>query len=271
MFKMIKMRARAILLQNYKYFPLPTVLFMLSNAVSYLILNGFTSNFVWNDLHIVLRVLLPIIFLLCEFVGWPLAVALIFKITIVITAKKDENIKAVVKRFLTPKNILKITIINFIPRLFTVFFDVKNVAPFGLQIPEINNIVLLILLLVSMYITYRLFACNYCFALNEASVKETLLSSIKITKNTLGKYISWYLSFLPWGLLIAGVHTVLKSVICTGQITVAAYAAVSDISTPLLDVLAISFGYGSDFYIVPYMYVTLGLFIDGLLNNKQGQ
>lgn len=55
-----------------------------------------------------------------------------------------------------------------------------------------------------------------------------------------------------------------------------------DISLKLIDydklevlrtfwMLAISFGYGSDFYIVPYMYVTLGLFIDGLLNNKQGQ
>ena len=168
------------------------------------------------------------------------------------------------KKFFNFSNVGKIVLINFIPCLFAAFLKLNSSKLTAFNLFKVKGTHLIILSLIAMVVTYMFFACNYYFALKEYSVTETVKASFKIMHKNIFKGIALAFSFLPWAFLIALIYLAIKAAF-TGSLTYALNAY-----TPILDSF-ISFGFGVDLYLIPYMYLTAADFIQHLVDNEPNQ
>lgn len=265
MFKIIKSEARNILLPNYKYFLLPTVLFMLSNAVAFLILNVLTNNYIWGNFNPALKLLITLLFLFAEFVFGPLSLAVLFRVSAFFCNNSSEDIKSYIKDFLNATSIKRIVLINLLPGGLTVLYNINDAENSGFNIFRLEGIALLILMLFSHFINYKFFLCNYHFALNGLSAKETIAASFKNMKKKYLKYILLNISFIHWEILTIIIYALLKYIICFDN-SHSLILAIST-STPYLDIFY-PFWFGLGLYVIPYMYVTFSLFAKNILIGK---
>lgn len=245
MFKEIKAEARKTLFQNYKFLIIPSLLFMVSNFTNKIILNYFTSLFWWSDLTDFSRLVALLSFVFFEFVMVPFSLALLYK-SIILVTKSLTNSKEHLRSFINLSNAKRIILINFLPRLTASFLDVNGSKISAFNIFKIDGLPLILLSIVAFFISYKFYACNYYFALTEASVKQTISASFKIMRKNLLKWILLSLSFIGWIFLQVAIALLIKLIFGGG---LKAY-------TPFTDSLG-SFGYGVDLYFIPYLYLTI--------------
>lgn len=261
MFKEYKLRARKALAENYKLLIIPCTLFMLSNFMIRIIINRVTTMTEWSDFDDSARLWVVLFLLLCEFVFIPVSLAYIYKTIVVMDKSKGEK-KHKVKKTFSLSSVLKIIAINFIPSFLSFFSDINSDKHSELRIFEMNTLFSAVLLIVSIYTGYKFYAVNFCFALNETSVKQTVVDSFKIMKNNFGKWVKFLLSFSPWILLVVAVNILIRLIICAMN-----YSPLTDfykLYVPIIDAFS-SFGYGIYLYYLPYLYLSAFYFLNDRL------
>ena len=246
MFKEIKEEARKMLFQNHKFLIIPSLLFMVSNFANQIILNYFTSLFWWSDLSDLSRLAALLFFVFFEFVMVPFSLALLYKSIILVTVS-STNFRKDLRNFINASSIKRIILINLIPRFTASFLDVNRSKISAFNIFKIDGWPLILLSIIAFFISYKFYACNYYFALTEATVKQTISESFKIMRKNLLKWILLSLSFIAWIFLEVVIVISLKLIFGGG---LNAY-------TPFIDSLGLSFGYGVDLYLIPYLYLTI--------------
>ncbi len=253
MLKKIKSDARRVLFKNYKFLFVPALVFMTVSFLKELTLKYFSNQLVWCDYPVFLQVFVVLLFLTLEIIAVPVTIALLYRAVIIAKNGDDRKISQL-KQFINTINIKKIVLINLVPRILAVFCDGNedNLSIFNLF--DIRGISLIILSAVSTVVTLMFVAANYLFALNEGSVKETIVESFRLMKRSVFSFILLYLSFVGWILLEALIFFVIKGAVCGFTPNLV------NVYTPVLDSF-LSFGFGVDFYLLPYMYLsTVGLF-----------
>ena len=268
MVKKIKLQARETLFANYKSFIIPSVIFIISTFAVNIIINYFTRELIWSDLGEFLCGSIILLFLLFEFVIIPVSVVLIFKVAV--NTENSTDAKNGIKELLGFSNIRKIILINFIPRLMSSFFAINRSHISALKIIDVKGTLLIVISVISFFVSYKFFACNYCFALNQTSVKQTIKSSFKIMKikNVLPKFILLELSFILWVLLVTAIYAVLKVILSSGNFFMPGIS-LDKVYTPFLDAF-FSIGFGINLYLIPYLYLTISLFLkEQIILNKK--
>lgn len=265
--KELKKQAKEIFMPNYKKFLLPAFLIMAFDALNYLIINEFTY-FGRLDSSIS-RVTVLLIFLLSEFVLLPVSMVLLFRVSVFLRCpdNKGGDIKTDIKNFLNLKNVRSIVLINLIPQALKALYYINKATFSWLNIYNLDGIPLLVLMLIIIFADYKFFICNYYFALTESPVKQTVTVSFKTMKSQFIKSTLLEFSFLNWQLLSTGIYIFLKYLIRYDG----TYQVIPIISqyTPYLNAFC-KFWCGLGFYVVPYMYITISLFAQNLLDSTEG-
>ena len=256
-----KSKAREILVKNFKLFLLPSSALMLSSVVSYLILNVFSSFLYWDYLNGILKFLCIALLFLVEFVVVPVSTVAIFKLYAILNSFKPENIVQQMFAFLNSSNIVKIVLINLLPNFVLLFLRINNAGLSELNIFGLNGVALATVIVISEFINYKVFAANYCFALNQESAIKSLKISFNTMKGSFWKYVLVKLSFILWAIVIFFIYAIIKMTIYGFSVDV------FRIYSPVLDAFRSS-GFGLDLYLYPFMYLTYAVFIDGLFNTN---
>lgn len=249
MIRQIKSQALNTLLENYRAIIIPAVILIFSKFASSLILNYFTNLFVWDDRGGLYRITVLFFFILFEFLITPLATVLIYKTAIIAGGDIAEWRNKPLK-LLNAANIMKIAAVNFIPRLVSLAASVNGYKVSAFNVFRLDGLSLILLSAAAFFINYKFYACNYCFALTESSVKETVAASFSIMRGNLLKWVLFQLSFAGWFLLQTGIHLLVRMLFGGGLNTY----------TPFIDSLA-SFGYGLGLFVIPYFYLAMSGFL----------
>lgn len=204
MIREIKKQAWEIRSINFKKF-MPTLLLCIAaNVGIYLITNHLTLFGIWGELHLDLQILILAAFLLIELTAIPIINVALIKVCLdcINCSVADTS----VKKYLNKQNVKRIILINIIPSIVDIFC-VSAKAPvlsclniFSLRRGGIAEILLTLL---NLYLSYRIFICNYIFIQNGGTPRETLFASLKLMKRKFLKYLLLELSFFPWILLFA--------------------------------------------------------------------
>ncbi len=249
MIRQIKSQALNTLLENYRAIIIPAVILIFSKFASSLILNYFTNLFDWNDRGGLYRITVLFFFILFEFLITPLATVLIYKTAIIAGGDIAEWRNKPLK-LLNAANIMKIAAINFVPRLVSLAASVNGYKVSAVNVFRLDGLSLILLSAAAFFINYKFYACNYCFALTESSVKETVAASFSIMRGNLLKWVLFPLSFAGWVLLETGIHFLVKTFIGGGL----------DTYTPIIDSI-VPFGYGIELFVTPYFYLAMSGFL----------
>ena len=240
MIKQIKSEARRTLAYNYKLLIIPTLMLMVSDFAIATILNYFTNIIWWSGKTDLTRLLILLIFVFFEFFMNPVSLALLYKV--IITVVEDSTVcKKKIRNFISVTNMYRIVIINFIPRFISFFAQVNNYKFSVLNLFKLDGIPLILVSIISTFISYKFFACNYYFSLTEATVKQTLSDSFKIMSKNFFKWILLLLTFSGWIALELAIYIIIKMTFGDGLQTF----------TPIIDSL-VSSGYGVGLYLTPY-------------------
>ena len=249
MIRQIKSQALNTLLENYRAIIIPAVILIFSKFASSLILNYFTNLFDWYDRGGLYRITVLFFFILFEFLITPLATVLIYKTAIIAGGDIAEWRNKPLK-LLNAANIMKIAAINFVPRLVSLAASVNSYKVSAFNVFRLDGLSLILLSAAAFFINYKFYACNYCFALTESSVKETVAASFSIMRGNLLKWVLFPLSFAGWVLLETGIHFLVKTFIGGGL----------DTYTPIIDSI-VPFGYGIELFVTPYFYLAMSGFL----------
>lgn len=265
MFIGIKKQARAILKQNYKVLVIPCLAFMLSQFLISLILNVFTSKLTWSDHSEALMLAIILLYAVLRFIAVPFSTASIFRITNSIS-KNAGSVVADYKDFFNMPNILKLAAITFVPNAFLCFSEINRSKITALRIARIEGIPLIIISVISIFLSYKFYACEYCFAVNNSSVKQTIAESFRLMNGVFFKIILLLLSFIPWIALSAAIYLAAK-IIAVGGVPFD-MSRILSFYTPYIDsLLSINFGLG--LYLEPYIYVSMFIFFAGIEKTKK--
>ncbi len=249
MIRQIKSQALNTLLENYRAIIIPAVILIFSKFASSLILNYFTNLFVWDDRGGLYRITVLFFFILFEFLITPLATVLIYKTAIIAGGDIAEWRNKPLK-LLNAANIMKIAAINFVPRLVSLAASVNSYKVSAFNVFRLDGLSLILLSAAAFFINYKFYACNYCFALTESSVRETVAASFSIMRGNLLKWVLFPLSFAGWVMLETGIHFLVKTFIGGGL----------DTYTPIIDSI-VPFGYGIELFVTPYFYLAMSGFL----------
>ena len=249
MIRKIKSQAINSLLENYSAIIIPAVILIFSQVASSLILNCFTNLLFWNDRGDLYRITVLFFFVLFEFLITPLATVLIYKTAIIAGGDIAEWRNKPLK-LLNAANIMKIAAINFVPRLVSLAASVNSYKVSAFNVFRLDGLSLILLSAAAFFINYKFYACNYCFALTESSVRETVAASFSFMRGNILKWMLFQLSFAGWFLLEAGIHFFVKTLFGGGL----------DTYTPFIDSL-VPFGYGIELFVIPYFYVAMSGFL----------
>ena len=249
MIRKIKSQAINSLLENYSAIIIPAVILIFSQVASSLILNYFTNLLFWNDRGDLYRITVLFFFVLFEFFITPAATVLIYKTAIIAGGDIAER-RSKPFKLLNAANIMKIAAVNFIPRLVSLAASVNSYKVSAFNVFRLDGLSLILLSAAAFFINYKFYACNYCFALTESSVKETVAASFSIMRGNLLKWVLFPLSFAGWVLLETGIHFLVKTFIGGGL----------DTYTPIIDSI-VPFGYGIELFVTPYFYLAMSGFL----------
>lgn len=261
MFKQMKYKSRKILSHHYIDILIPSVMYMLSNAMIYILLNFVMGYYMWSDLNSLIKIFTIILLNTIEFIFLPLSLSWIYKVSILVENEENQIIKKSFKFMFSPQTLKKLIIINAIPRLLHLFLKMGSSNHFYYRID--NSLLLLIVSLIATFLDYKLFACNYILDLSSETVPKVISFSYKIMKKRFGQYILWSLSFIGWIALIVLIRIILE-IIVTGDI----YFYTKRYNLPCLDILQ-SFGFGINFFLIPYMHLTKALYLKYIIGDTK--
>ena len=261
MFKKYKSYSKKILFKNYFYLIVPSFFLMASKFAVKIILNYFTGKFYWSSRSDFYRLVIFLIFLVLEFIVTPLFIATLLK-AIDCLKNNVTDCKEKIIKFISFSNLKKIIAINIPLSLMVTYSDVSNANISAFNFIEINPLLSVLLMILYIIVYYKFFACNYYFALTEATVKTTYKYSFKIMNNIFGKTVLFFISFIGWDLLIVIIYIALKTVITGSAITDLSY--LNSAYTPIINSFML-FGFGVNFYLIPYRYLAITYFIDDQL------
>lgn len=196
MFKAIKKQARQSLIKNYGQFLLPVALYELLAATAYIVL----GRVLWDWAPLDTMILSGILWLAIQLVVLPVLVAVFFRVGICVTEGRKASLSDV-KSFLSRDNIFKIVAISLVPTLLNLINTVFRTYEDSFDSAIVFYLISFSILAVETFVGYKFFICNYHFAKNEGSVKETLKASFGTMKGRFFKYILYLLSFILWDLL----------------------------------------------------------------------
>jgi len=260
MFKEFKKQAKTLLFANYCTMIFYSIIFMFSNSLSYLLINEVIAHFVWENLHITIKLLTISILGFLQFFIIPLSQVGIFKSYFLASSNENNIICKTLKFLLKPISVKKIVIINFLPRLLYCLIQMFSSENFYFNLNEIP--ISPIAAFIALFINYKFFVANYYVAISDCSAKNTIYISCNIMKKRFLQYLIFLLSFIGW-ICIAVFIRVILEIIITGDL----YFFSKNYHLPYLEALR-SFGYGINFFLLPYMYISQSLFLNSIINNK---
>ena len=196
MFKSIKKQARQSLIKNYGQFLLPIALYELLAATAYTVL----GNVLWDLAPLDTTILSGFLWLAIQLVVLPVLVAVFFRIGVCVTEGGKASLFDI-KSFLSRSNIFKIVTISLVPALLNLIGTVFRTYEDSFDNAIVFYLISFSILAAETFVGYKFFICNYHFAKNEGSVKETLKASFGTMKGRFFKYILYLLSFILWDFL----------------------------------------------------------------------
>lgn len=196
MFKPLKKQARQSLIKNYGQFLLPVALYELLAATAYSVL----GNVLWDLAPLDTTILSGVLWLAIQLVALPVLIAVFFRIGICVTEERKASLSEV-KSFLSLSNIFKIVTISLVPTLLNLIGTVFRTYENSFDNAIVFYLISFSILAAETFVGYKFFICNYHFAKNEGSVKETLQASFGTMKGRFLKYYLYGLSFILWDLL----------------------------------------------------------------------
>jgi uncharacterized membrane protein len=244
MIREFKKQARMILFKNYKLFILPVLLCLFSNfAAVNLFRIAFTQpNSLFKYLCFGLWLLFPLIFS-------PVSTFLLFKVSAQLANGYEGKDKSLFSD-VSFRDVVKICLIWITPNLLNTVNSLFDGLIGYCVLPEHITISIsffsLIFVTILFYFAYKYFACDYYYALNRGTAKETIDFSFKLMKNKFLKYILITLSFIAWYILSA--------------ILISVFSKLFDMSDFYMSLLKTTWC-GIYFYIKPYECITYSLFI----------
>ena len=244
MIREFKKQAKAVLFKNYKKF-LPAILvFMLMNFVlTFIELNIRELNFIDNFHQ---DMLIAVIYLIVLFVGVPVAEVLIYKTCINVLSPEIQNKENEFFRF---ENIATIVAINTIPSFIQLLHNGFDSGAFYVSM-ELNPLISFSISILGLIATFKFFIANYHFAKEQSSAADAIKFSFSKTKKKFIKIVILWLSFILWSLSISIIWLILSNI----------SARVGIPSTYFI--LLSPFGFGINFFFIPYSYLTYTLFIE---------
>ncbi len=264
MFKQLKNSARKIVLSHhYIDILIPSILYMLCNAMLYVLLNIVIGFYIWPDLTLLVQILAILLLMTIEFICIPLSLTWIYRMSILAENGENHIFKESFKFMFSPTILKSLLIINAIPRLLHLVIKMASSYHFYFRIDINNDLILLIVSLSGIVLDYKLFASNYILALSGRSASKVVIFSWKIMKKRFGQYLLWGVSFIGWIALIALIRVILE-VIVTGDV----YSSLKNYNLPCLDILQ-SFGFGIDLYLIPYMYLTKSMYLKYIIGDTK--
>ena len=252
MIREIKKQARLKLLNNYKLFSIPTILYVFSNFVMMSSLYAFynqESLFVGN---LFFETLFLCLFLFFKLFVLPISIFLLFKTSVKVVNEGLENSKPIY-----PSSSFKdfgiITLIWLVPNILDaaneIFDGVIEYSQISMNSTLLISLSVLIIKAFLIYLEYKYFACYYYYSLSKGTIKETLRFSFGIMKDRFFKYLLLTLSFIHWYLL-GGILSMIFAKLF-GEIVFIKFALQS-------------IGCGVYFYLLPYQYIAYTLFIKNI-------
>ncbi len=190
--------------------------------------------------------------LFLQFTVCPVTIVWFYKTYLFIS--KNQQISAIkTLGFIKEKGILKdIVKLNFLPSLCNVsilIFSNSNIV-----YHTKNYILLFICCFLKLFVSYKLFICNYYYSFSNKNTKNILKISFSIMKKKLKTFFAFYISFIGCFILTLIFKLILKS-ICLGELFSIGMLLSFKIYTPFLNSFA-AFFYGIGFYLFPYLLIT---------------
>lgn len=260
MIKQFKKQAKTLLFANYCTMIFYSIIFMLSNSLSYLLINEVVAHFIWENLHITIKLLAMSILVFLQFFIIPLSQVGIFKSYFLASSNENNIISKTLKFLLKPISVKKIVKINFLPRLLYCLVQMFSSENFYFNLSELP--ISPIAALIAIFINYKFFVANYYIAISDCSAKNAIYISCKVMKKRFLQYLIFLLSFIGW-ICIAVLIRVILEIIITGDL----YFFSKNYYLPYLESLR-SFGYGINFFLLPYMYISQSLFLNYIIKNE---
>ena len=254
MFKNIKLQARNVVSKKYRSFFPVVLLYEFAGIINLCLWNfGFDqifsneSNFLQTSIFVFLCIFI-------QFLVLPVLVIAIFKIGVCLTQGSSFEIKLL----LSFNNVLKIVLINLAPNIFLVLNSLLKCFKRYFDESIFYFLIFFTLQTIIYIIKYKFFVCNYYFAANESSVKETLTLSFNAIKGMFFRYIVYDFSFILWDLSIIMLFFLMS---------------ILNILHPSFKYLQflIPSGFGIMFYYRPYRFIVDLLFSKNLLSNNKKQ
>jgi len=244
MIREIKKQARLKLLNNYKFFLLPTIMYAFSNFVMVSSLYAF-----FNGNNLFFEILFLSLFLSFQLFVLPISIFLLYKTSVGAVNEDTEKCKTICSS-VSFKDLGIITFIWLVPNVLDIVSEMLDGVIEYQQLSKNSMLPIslcsLIVMAFLMYLEYKYFACDYYYSLNKGTIKETLQFSFGIMKGRFFKYLLLTLSFIPWYLL-GGILSLIFTKFF-GE-------------TVFIKVALQSIGCGVYFYLLPYQYITYTLFI----------
>ena len=251
MIKNCKLEARILLLKNYRLFLFPSILLMCLNAISHMILIEYVNSILYFSTARLLHYILLFLFFIIELVFIPIAIVRLFQASANVV-QGVENSVSISRKKTKFRNIIKIFLINLVPRASIVIYNIGDSMNTYIYDSDVFNVILFALSILIWILEYKFFACNYHFVTNKDTVSNTLHSSFSTMKKRFRNYFILSLSFLVWELLAVGIYIAL--LLLTGNFK-GEYTYLS---------VLLTFGCGIYFYVLPYKYLTYYIFCDKL-------
>ena len=247
MIREIKKQARLKLLNNYKLFLFPTIMYAF---LSFVMVSSLYTFFNGNNLFF--KVLFLCLFLSFQLFVLPISIFLLYKKSVAVVNDDTERRKTICSS-VSFKDLGIITLIWLVPNVLNIVSEISDGIIEYQQLSK--NITLpislctLIVMAFLFYLEYKYFACYYYYSLNKGTIKDTLRFSFGIMKGRFFKYLLLTLSFIHWYLL-GGILSMIFSKLF-GEIVFIKFALQS-------------IGCGVYFYLLPYQYIAYTLFIKNI-------
>ena len=277
MLKELRIKAKGFLKCNYKALIPVACLIMALNAVTVAIVEyaGYINS--WEKLSGFVKAVLLFVYFFVRLAAVPLISAVFFKIIVILQQQKGYDIKSEIKTFLNAENIKKIFLINIIPTCVNLLayssgISFLNIFNFGFYLAEFSAVLKLIAFLVS----YKFLMCNYYFALNQSGVKETVSVSFKVMKlKKIFRLIYILLIFLPWAILDGVIYFAINFLVTAVRRSISVVTVSNDffsyiypdLNYPAFLSVLNCFWLGLGFYVLPYVYTILPLFLEQLFKD----
>lgn len=255
-----KKEVREFLRANFKFLLLPAIIFCLVGFLECVIVKYFLSVSVFVGMPSAIQLLILLVLLAWFFLITPITRVAIFRIIILLRREKHNELFSDLSAFLTFKNIGKIFLFHFIPSLLDIFFTLNKAQHSALNFFHIEGLPLIIMSVISFFISYKFFAAEYCFALKESAPKETILASAGAMRGIMFKFLG--VIFAYFHLVIA----VVAVVIAIRFIVFGASALQLNLVAPFFDSFA-SVGFGLTTFVSILTFSLTAVFADKLLNN----